>query len=85
MKHITKPSNPVDFNSGERRDLAEIIKGLRDDIIVSEKKSKSAPPDAGGKRPDGTRVEKNTILRRRVASAKRFRMGLPGIAERVPA
>ncbi len=85
MKHITKPSNPVDFNSGERRDLAGIIKGLRDDIIVSEKKSKSAPPDTGSERPNGTRVEKNMILRRRAARTEKFRMGLPGIAERVPA
>lgn len=85
MKHITKPSNPVDFNSGEHRDLAEIIKGLRSDTIVSEKKNTSAPPDAGSKRPENTRVEKNTILRRRAGRSEKFRMGLPGIAERVPA
>ena len=86
MKHITKPFNPVDFNSGERRDLAEIIKGLRNDIIVDKKTDRGAsPPDAENARRDNTRVEKKTILRRRVARAEKFRMGLPGIAERVPA
>ena len=86
MKHITKPVNPVDFNSGQRRDLAEIIKGLRNDIIVDRNSDGGASePDAESELPDNARVEKKAPLHERPSRAERFRMGLLGITTRVPA
>jgi hypothetical protein len=86
MKHKSKPVNPVDFNSGERRDLAEIIKNLRNDIVVDKTKGKGAPePNVTGEQPDNASVEKAMNLRGRPSRVEKFRMGLSGITARVPA
>ncbi len=86
MKHITKPSNPVNLDSGERRDLVEIIKGLRNDIIVDKNADGGASePDAASELPDTARVEKKMTLRGRPTRAERFRMGLLGITARISA
>ena len=86
MKRKSKPVNPVDFNSGQRRDLAEIIKGLRNDIIVDKKTDGGASePDAASEPPDTASVEAKTTLRERPTRVERFRMGLLGITTRVPA
>lgn len=82
MNNITKPSNPVNLDSGQRRDLDDIIKNLRKDIIMPDNRGKGAPADAEGERPDQTGEERTRSLFGRAGA---LRMGLMGIAARIPA
>jgi hypothetical protein len=82
MKHITKPINPVNLDSGERRDLQDIIDGLRKGIIVPEDKDRGASPDDGDRKPDRPTLQRDGGFRGRAAA---IRMGLLGIGDRIPA
>jgi hypothetical protein len=82
MNNITKPSNPVDLNSGQRRDLEEIIKSLRKDIIIDKNRDKGAPTEAESEHMDEAGAKRNKSL---LGRTRALRMGLMGIATRVPA
>lgn len=80
MSHITKPSNPVNFDSGQRRDLEEIIKSLRKDIIIDKNRDNRAPVETESEQTD--QAERTQTL---VGRARTLRMGLMGMAARIPA
>jgi hypothetical protein len=82
MSHITKPSNPVNFDSGQRRDLEEIIKNIRKDIIIHKNKEKGAPAEAESERADRAGAKRGRSL---LGRAGTIRMGLVGMATRIPA
>jgi hypothetical protein len=82
MKNITKPSNPVNLDSGQRRDLDEIIKSLRKDIIIPDNRDKGASTEAESERTDQAEAKRNRSL---LGRTRALRMGLVGIAARVPA
>ena len=82
MKDSKKPSNPVDFNSGERRDLYEIIKNLRKDIIMPDNREKGAPANGENEQSNPAGAKRNKSL---LGRAGALRMGLMGIATRIPA
>ena len=82
MRHITKPSSPVNLDSGQRNDLQEIIDGLRKGIIVPEDKDSGTSPDGEDKKLDRPTLQRDGSFRGRAAA---IRMGLLGIGERIPA
>ena len=82
MKDSTKPSNPVDLNSGQRRDLHEIIKNLRKDIIIDKNRDKGAPAEAESEQMDQAGVKRSKSL---LGRAGALRMGMMGTATRIPA
>lgn len=83
MEHITKPSNAVNLDSGQRRDLEEIIESLRKDIIVPKNGNRdTSPSSAEDERPDSSTARRDRMFDGRAAA---IRMGLLGIAQRIPA
>lgn len=82
MNNITKPSNPVNLDSGQRRDLYEIIKNLRNDITMPDNREKGAPAGGENEQPNPAEVKRSKSL---LGRAGALRMGLMGIATRIPA
>jgi len=82
MKHITKPSNAVNLDSGQRKDLDKIIKGLRDDIILPKNNEKTVPAEIGDERRDRPAVQRSSLISGR---ARAFHESTLGVAHRIPA
>ncbi len=82
MKHKSKPMNPVNLDSGQRRDLDEIIKNLRKDVISPKIEKKDAPSHIEEEQPDSAGVQKTGVLNRRSGV---FHRGLLGVLQRIPA
>jgi hypothetical protein len=85
MRHKTKPSIPVNLDSGQRRDLEKIIEGLRKGIIEPKNNKGAASSRSTGssdERSENSAARRLGIggtIRGRVAAT---RMGLVGIGAR---
>jgi hypothetical protein len=85
MKNITKPSNPVNLDSGQRRDLDEIIKSLRKDITIPDNRDTDAPTEAEVEQSENMEQAGRKRTRSLLGRARALRLGLMGTAMRVPA
>ena len=82
MKHITKPSNHVNVEPDQVKDLEKLIEGLRNDIILPKTNKKTVPAEIGDKRRDHPAVQRSSFISER---ARAFHESTLGVAHRIPA
>lgn len=82
MKRMSREPSPVNLDSGQHRDLEEIIESLRKDIIVSNRKNRGASSEPEDNRPDSASARRGGVSRKRAGA---FHRGLLGVGRRIPA